>query len=239
MVTFGQLLKTARARKKLTQRAIAEKLGVSTSAVSQWETDETVPDLRRLVEFGLLLDLEIKEMMEAIGTTEGRLSRTEIYTSPKSESLPERIREAVRSGGLPVFSAKTFRDDPEDGDVQWPDGFEIVEAIIDIVHRPPRLREREDVYALYVPGSEMVPWREAGDLIVVDVKRPPKIGDHVIVRMNAENGRFRHLLRKLAGFGDSTFIFHQYRPDREQRLKHTEVVELLRIAEWTELMLEI
>lgn len=241
MMTFGQLLKASRTKLKLTQRTIAEKLGVTTSAVSQWENDETTPDIKRLIDFGLLLNLEISEMMEAIDQTEGRLTRTEAATSPISKSAPlsSKIKVAQQRGGLPVFDTKAFPFETEGFDVDWPDGFEVIEQIIDVVHRPPRLAGREDVFALYVPILEMAPWRDAGDLIVVDVKRPPKIGDHVLVKMKDKSGRFRHVLRKLAGFSQSTLILHQYQPDFERRIKEAEVEDMLRIADWTELMLEI
>ena len=45
MDTLGKRLMQARGKSGLTQAAVAEKLGVSSQAVSLWERDETTPDI--------------------------------------------------------------------------------------------------------------------------------------------------------------------------------------------------
>ena len=48
-MTFGEKLQRLRARKGLSQDALAELLDVSRQAVSKWERDETMPDPDKIV----------------------------------------------------------------------------------------------------------------------------------------------------------------------------------------------
>jgi len=48
-MTFGQRLKKYRKLKNLTQTELAEAIGVSTQAISKWETDTGMPDISQIV----------------------------------------------------------------------------------------------------------------------------------------------------------------------------------------------
>ena len=48
MESFGEILKTLRTEKKLTQVELANKLGVGKSIISLWEKDECEPTLSKL-----------------------------------------------------------------------------------------------------------------------------------------------------------------------------------------------
>ena len=64
METLGKRLMQARGRCGLTQAVVAEKLGVSSQAVSLWERDETTPDIGKLPEiaglYGVTTDWLLK-----------------------------------------------------------------------------------------------------------------------------------------------------------------------------------
>ena len=47
-MTIGTTLKTLRRGRDLTQEELAEILGVSAKAISQWENDRTAPDLSQI-----------------------------------------------------------------------------------------------------------------------------------------------------------------------------------------------
>lgn len=49
--------------------------------------------------------------------------------------------------------------------------------------RPPALSSRKDVYALFITGESMLPRFRPGDLVYVDPRRAPHIGDDVIVQL--------------------------------------------------------
>lgn len=46
---FGRRMKAARKRADLTQDKLAEKFGITKSAVSQWESGSTLPDIRSVI----------------------------------------------------------------------------------------------------------------------------------------------------------------------------------------------
>ena len=48
-MTFGQRLKKYRKINDFTQQELAEMIGVSTQAISKWETDSGMPDISQIV----------------------------------------------------------------------------------------------------------------------------------------------------------------------------------------------
>ena len=67
--SFGELLKTHRKRKRLTQKQLSQQLGVHANTISSWELGSYLPDTRGLVlELArhLTLDeLEARQLLEA------------------------------------------------------------------------------------------------------------------------------------------------------------------------------
>ncbi len=55
---LSQKLKNARISRKITQKTLSEKLGVSRATLSQWESGKSVPSILYLREYQLLFDLE-------------------------------------------------------------------------------------------------------------------------------------------------------------------------------------
>ena len=55
MKQMGERIGRLRQEKGLTQVALAEKLGISSQAISKWERGQTFPDLSRLDELSELL----------------------------------------------------------------------------------------------------------------------------------------------------------------------------------------
>ncbi|WP_195985754.1 helix-turn-helix transcriptional regulator [Clostridium sp. D33t1_170424_F3] len=68
--TIGEKISDLRKQKKMTQDELAEKMGVSSQAVSKWETGLSIPDLPILIElsdfFHMSLDDLVKEKEEAV-----------------------------------------------------------------------------------------------------------------------------------------------------------------------------
>lgn len=58
-MSLGDLIRQARDRKKISQRALARKLGVSNGAVSQWEAGIAKPQVENLIGLRMVLDLEL------------------------------------------------------------------------------------------------------------------------------------------------------------------------------------
>lgn len=63
-MSLGQNIMKKRKALKLSQEYIAEQLGVSRQAVSKWETGQTEPTAKNLVELAKLFDMTVSELVE-------------------------------------------------------------------------------------------------------------------------------------------------------------------------------
>jgi transcriptional regulator with XRE-family HTH domain len=61
-MSFGMTVKAARKRRRMTQPQVAERLGVTAQAVSEWERDKSLPELTRLAHLADLLGLTLEEL---------------------------------------------------------------------------------------------------------------------------------------------------------------------------------
>ena len=61
----SSMLKNARIKKNLTQGALAEKIGVTFQAVSNWERGNSLPDLSNLANICSILDIDLYELVGA------------------------------------------------------------------------------------------------------------------------------------------------------------------------------
>ena len=62
-MTFGEKLKEARQCAKLSQEALAVKIGVSRSAIAKWETDKGMPDIQNLKIIASVLNVSIDHLL--------------------------------------------------------------------------------------------------------------------------------------------------------------------------------
>ena len=61
----SSMLKSARIKKNYTQGVVAEKIGVSFQAVSNWERGNSLPDLSNLANICSILDIDLYELVGA------------------------------------------------------------------------------------------------------------------------------------------------------------------------------
>ncbi len=93
-MTFGEKLSVLRKEAKLTQKELAEKLGVSRQAITKWEGDNGVPDIDNVLKISTLFGVSIDELLqykieeislpsgereEKIGKEDGRLKNVENF----------------------------------------------------------------------------------------------------------------------------------------------------------------
>lgn len=82
--------------------------------------------------------------------------------------------------------------------------------------RPPVLNDMADIYGIFVTGSSMEPRYEEGDPLFVDGKRPPMIGDDVIVYLREPDGDGERdvavLVKRLVRRSASYYELEQYNP---------------------------
>lgn len=112
--------------------------------------------------------------------------------------------------------------------------------VIDRFRRPPALRERRDIYGLYVAGGSMEPAFDSGRGILIDPKRPPAIRDYVIV-YRARPGEHPDLdglacvmLKRLVRRSATFVELEQFNPPALFRIPAKEVAQIHRVMPWDE-----
>ena len=60
---LNEILKKARLKKGLTQRQLAEKLGVKYQLIQQYEYGKLIPSTKRLFQLARILDIDLNEIV--------------------------------------------------------------------------------------------------------------------------------------------------------------------------------
>ena len=66
-MSIGTAIKRLRRDRNITQEQLAEYLGISTGAISQWECDRTAPDITQLPLLANIFDVSADELLEIDG----------------------------------------------------------------------------------------------------------------------------------------------------------------------------
>lgn len=96
IVKTGNLIKELRTGKELTQKELAERINVSTAAVSKWENGKGFPDISILESLSFELGISITELVKgekAPGVSEADSVAMEIIEISKKEIKFERTRQ--------------------------------------------------------------------------------------------------------------------------------------------------
>ena len=93
-VTIGQIIKSLRQKKDMTQMNLADELGVSYQAVSNWERGNSMPDISKLKELAGVLGCTIDELL-------GNSPETEFV---KSAIDAEKVNSPVESPDLATIA---------------------------------------------------------------------------------------------------------------------------------------
>ena len=80
---LGQQLYELRRKQGLSQEQLAEKIGVSRQTVSKWESDQSTPDLERLMALSHFYNLSLDEL---VGNTQPPLTEPAEEPQPRQES---------------------------------------------------------------------------------------------------------------------------------------------------------
>lgn len=64
MKTIGNKIKELRYSKGMSQKDIAEKLGITSQAVSKWENDSSLPEMTMLPDIAALFGIQIDDLFE-------------------------------------------------------------------------------------------------------------------------------------------------------------------------------
>lgn len=110
--------------------------------------------------------------------------------------------------------------------------------VIDYFRRPPALRERRDVYMLYTAGSSMAPAYDEGSPIPVDPKRPPVVGNYVVVYLRDRTDEFAAgvLIKRLVKRASDHIELEQFNPPAVFRLEAKKYMAVHRVMPWEEVL---
>ncbi len=108
---FGKRLLTLRKRAGFSQAELAERFGVSTQAVSKWETGAALPDVEIMLEISWLYDISLNGLLEGG-------DKFNSYAAISSAKLPEKFEGILKSKNEkrviaalhPYFSEGELRD---------------------------------------------------------------------------------------------------------------------------------
>ena len=97
----GQTIKNLREKKGFTQAEIAEKLGVSSKAVSKWETAKGLPDIALIEPLANVLSVSVMELMTGNAVVNKNIAsnilRSKFYVCPLCGNIIRTVGDTVIS----------------------------------------------------------------------------------------------------------------------------------------------
>ncbi|MBR3869884.1 MAG: helix-turn-helix domain-containing protein [Clostridia bacterium] len=97
----GKTIKTLREEKALTQAQLAEKIGVSSKAVSKWETAKGLPDITLIEPLAKALSVSVTELISGDTVINKNVSsnilRSKFYVCPICNNIIRTVGDAVIS----------------------------------------------------------------------------------------------------------------------------------------------
>ena len=120
----------------------------------------------------------------------------------------------------------------------------LVEAeAVAYARRPPSIARNRRIYALFVTGGSMEPRYRPGDLVYVDPRRAPHVGEDVIVQLIGEPRAdadpaevISVLVKQLTRTTASHYELSQHNPPLSFRIAKSKVAEIHRIIPLSELL---
>lgn len=110
----------------------------------------------------------------------------------------------------------------------------------DFAKRPPSFATNRSIYCVYVWGTSMEPRYDAGDPIYVDPRRPPVVGDDVVVQLRESEGDDQRivcaLIKRLVRRNATTLELEQYNPHGRFTIRTDRVAALHRVVPRRELL---
>jgi len=189
----------------------------------------------------------IKKLLDYIGRTEADLAIISDDATRKSNATVVKFEGASLERmprDLPIYGTGLGGDLDIDGEAIEQTSLNSG-STIDYVRRPVILDGNAEAYGLYVQGSSMDPVYPEGTLVLVETKRPPRVGDDVVVylRMNGEAdfeddgmAARRVLIKRLVRRSGSYVELRQFNPDITFKVSSADVVRTHRVLTLADLL---
>ena len=111
-LSFGEMVRTLRAEKGMTQLDLARKMGVTDKAVSKWERDLSIPDVASLPKLAEELGTSVDELLQAKTAAQEAATESDA-TRKKAAALVELVLKAVALAMGVGVVALTIMDEVE------------------------------------------------------------------------------------------------------------------------------
>lgn len=208
MQSRGEIIRRARVQKRMSQERLGELLGVSRSAVNQWEADITEPEsMDRLSQIAELLDLDVALLIQAPGK------------SGRRNAAP--VRNGTTQNGHGLSALIVWKSVPARGSQYG--GFVLLPEKDGEVPRPKFLEYKEKSFAFRVLDEANWPVYKPRDVLLVDPETPAMASDDCLFTdgMDAKEGS-EAIVGNLVRVTPAMWIVKQYGEPDEIELPKSE-----------------
>lgn len=201
VATVGENIKRMRKKSGIQQGELAERIGVSQSVLSSWETDRyALPETASLLKLAKALECSVDDLLAGV---DEQYDRTR--ASLAAHVVRERVSEwnDVEPGYVDVGDY-TKDDIPviaegeasPQGTLFWDDEGKLKSDVEDRISRPRDLTDPR-AYGVKVRGDSMLPIYKAGMTLIVSPNVTPRDGDEVYVQL-LSGERLLKIVRRVA-----------------------------------------
>ena len=107
---IGDNIRTQRIKNKMSQKELADHLGVSNQAVSSWERSRTEPNMEMIGKMSLIFDCQISDLV-------GEVPKTyTVVRSPRENYVINKFRDANENTKIMIERILSFVDKETDHD---------------------------------------------------------------------------------------------------------------------------
>lgn len=225
MSSLADRLKQARSEEGISQSELARRVGVKPQSIQALEASEAMGS-KHIVKIAEVLHVNASWLQNG----EGPMREVTVNQGAQGGPLPG---AASMPKDVPVMGTALGG---KEGDFALNAG-----EIIDYVRRPPGILGNKGIFAVYLNGDSMEPWRVAGDPIYCDPHRRARPGQHVLVECKPEqegNGEAGPAyVKRLVAQTPTLLRLAQYNPPEDNiTLPLKRVKRVFRILEWAELL---
>lgn len=238
-MSLGARIRDARKSARLKAVEMAERIGVTPGAVSQWETDTAIPTMANIEGISRVTQCDLGWLITGSGLQPlgAKSSGARSNTPPIVEALNN------RPAGAPLPSLPDTRIMPMDIEVRGTVmgdavGNFTLSGVVEKIPRPPGIASLNPVHALRAPDSTMRPWRQVGEPVYYTTATawPIREGDHVLVALKPARpgGSDGYCLRQLVKRTARSVTLAQYDPPSQTTMDTRKIADMYRVIEWRE-----
>ena len=157
---LGQRLAQARKLAALSQKDVAKQFGISSQAISQWESGRTRPDSLKLTKLARLFHVRVQWLLDEFGPM---ASDKDVPDDAPAQIVRVPVIDRVEAGN---------RTEVEDPCVAG-SADEFLQTDLDV---------STSTFALIIQGRSMAPDFQPGDKVIIDPAIQPRPGDFVVAK---------------------------------------------------------